>query len=614
MNDLVYVGFVLAGAMTLVIEAYRNFNAPNARHPFELHPILKEVEVRNLCTMGEVVGGFIFYALLYLVAYGVVLSSAEVYGLLAQAYSATGEIGAADGGGSISDTTIDDLLTAAPGDYSKPIVVSALLISSLSIGAIKPIELTMRALAHRLAGVPRGVYRVIEHIRLADFGDVMKGHYTALTEEYESTVKGPPTLQDMAITNSLKAVDCLSVVADTDKLSRYFPLRNLERLKPLIDKVETRLTDLKNDVANLVAKNTGPLPAVDLRKMRDDLEIEVRGMRSDLIAVFAVLYIRNDHAVYRQTNRHVEAEDPINRLEERIAEGERQEQNAFGVSILIAFVLSYALATAIYYKWRYWQGVDGNEAYLAAPTEMRPFLKECASKFDLVCESAVLSWRQTEVPAIFAEAAWDQLQSLLVTFFCVLLVILGREVRVEQQSWRREWKFTQFPFLKLLAMSTVSGFAAVFLTALVLVLKYWCNTEFDISRAQLVVFFQQNSRFMLLQVFGGLVLALSALVIMDKHAEEGNTTGFSLMLAAFGSMLYFLFTWASLIISVGYQAGPVAAYVSLTVRDTLILSLLPGFFLFLFAYFLELSEREGKRDKPVAKATVSAPAGVSAGG
>src|SRR5690349_18211350 len=93
MVDLVYVGFVIAGASTLVIEAYRNFNAASARHPFELHPILKDVEVKNLCTTGEIIVGFAFYAALYIIAYAVLLTSAEVYGLLLKANSAFGEIG-----------------------------------------------------------------------------------------------------------------------------------------------------------------------------------------------------------------------------------------------------------------------------------------------------------------------------------------------------------------------------------------------------------------------------------------------------------------------------------------------------------------------------------------
>lgn len=67
MSTLLYAGFVAAGAVTLVIKAYRNFNSTSARHPLDLHPILKEVEVRNLRTTGEIIVGFSFYALLYLV-------------------------------------------------------------------------------------------------------------------------------------------------------------------------------------------------------------------------------------------------------------------------------------------------------------------------------------------------------------------------------------------------------------------------------------------------------------------------------------------------------------------------------------------------------------------
>lgn len=73
MNDLIYVGAVLVGAGTLLVEAFRNFNSQTGQHPFELHPILKEVEIRNLCTTGEIIAGFVFYAIFYLIAYAIVL-------------------------------------------------------------------------------------------------------------------------------------------------------------------------------------------------------------------------------------------------------------------------------------------------------------------------------------------------------------------------------------------------------------------------------------------------------------------------------------------------------------------------------------------------------------
>jgi hypothetical protein len=119
MSTLLYAGFVAAGAVTLVIEAYRNFNSTSARHPFDLHPILKEVEVRNLCTTGEIIVGFSFYAFLYLIAYAVLLTSAKVYGLLARANSALGEIGATDTMVGAGDPAIAEVLSLSSGDYNK---------------------------------------------------------------------------------------------------------------------------------------------------------------------------------------------------------------------------------------------------------------------------------------------------------------------------------------------------------------------------------------------------------------------------------------------------------------------------------------------------------------
>lgn len=608
MSDLIYVGFLLAGAITLVIEAYRNFNAPNARHPFELHPILKEVEVRNLCTTGEVIGGFVFYALLYLLAYGVVLSSAEVYGLLAQASDALGEIGAADGAGSISDASINDILTASSGDYSKPLVVSALIISSLSIGAVKPIEITMRSLAHRLSGVPRGVYRVIEHLQVADFEAFMKGYDTPLVHAFRNKIsklnETPVETREKAIIKSLTAIDCLSMVADAEKLSAYFPLRNLERLKPLIDKVHGKIDELEKRIKDLDGDKA------DHAASYDTLESMVKAVRSDVVAVFAVLYIRNDHAVFSRAGRDM-TRDPIDALKLTIADFERQEHNAFGGSILAALVVSLLLASAVYFKWVYWAGIGNSNVYRDAATgTVPPHLADCTTDFSRICEGVVLEWRDSRISEILEVVFWDQLQAGLITFASVLLVILGREVRVEQQSWRTNWTFSQFPFLKLLAMSLLSAIAAIFVTAFVQLARFWWDAEFEITRTQIVGLFEQSGQFILLQAIGGLILGMSALIIMDKHQDPYRSMRFTLMLACAGGLAYFLFEWATMVISVGYIGGPAAAYFSQTVRDAMFFSLLPAFFLLFFALLLELGERDNKA-KP---ADVAAPAEILAAG
>ncbi|MEL6100727.1 MAG: hypothetical protein AAFR68_05355, partial [Pseudomonadota bacterium] len=131
MNGLIYAGVVLAGAVTLLIEAYRNYNSSLTSIPFKEHPILQNVEVAKLCTPREKNIGFMFYSLLYLVSYVVILSSTEVYELVSQAAQANSEVGPTDaliGEG-------NDPFGLAGTQYGKPIFISAAIISIFSLGA-----------------------------------------------------------------------------------------------------------------------------------------------------------------------------------------------------------------------------------------------------------------------------------------------------------------------------------------------------------------------------------------------------------------------------------------------------------------------------------------------
>jgi len=179
-SDFLYWLVVLAGAVTLLIEAFRNFNSQADESPFALHPILRDIEVKNLCTPGEAVAGFFFYAFFYLLIYGVILSSTEIYELIQRANLASSEIGAT---GAVP-LPLSDALGLSSEVYGKPIFISAFLISCLSIGAVKPIERTLRGIAHRFAGIPRGVYAVIEGLRSADYDAYAKGFPTPIRDAY----------------------------------------------------------------------------------------------------------------------------------------------------------------------------------------------------------------------------------------------------------------------------------------------------------------------------------------------------------------------------------------------------------------------------------------------
>jgi hypothetical protein len=621
MDDLVYVGFVVAGAVTLVIEAYRNFNAPGARHPFELHPILKEVEVKNLCTTGEIIVGFAFYAALYLIAFAILLTSAEVYGLLLKASSAFGEIGPANTGSDAGGADIAGLLNA-PEDRTKPIAVSALIIASLSLGAVKPIESTMRALAHRLAGVPRGIYKVIENLQRVPYDTIVQGYPTPLTVDFEEVSRGrgrgSASLKHSydQIAEALGVIDCLRLATSSSNRSIYFPLYSLERMSVISDRIDKEYEGVVAEIGKLKslgapATGTGQAAAGQaaprqggnaqvasseavLEQQYSNLGDKAKALAANMMAFFAVLFIRNNRAVYNPP-RHIkpsadgiERVDPIAKVREYVFIAERDEKNAFALAIFAAFLLSFLTTFALYNVWQYWRAEADPSLYLE-------YLQTsiAAATGDLENHKhAMREFVRSQFNLVMTTATWDQVLALAITVIPVLLVIIGREVRIEEQSWSSEWRFRQFPFLRFFTMSLLSGLVAVFLAALAKAGAVWWEAGLHLTDTHIITLFRENGRFIALQAGAAIILAMSVLAILDVHADAnagGRKSAWAKMMATavIGGVSYIVYQWLVQFISSPYPIDPTVAWFSRTTRDTLIYSSLPFFFLLIFSAFLK---------------------------
>jgi hypothetical protein len=624
MKDLVYVGFVVAGAVTLVIEAYRNFNAPGARHPFELHPILKEVEVKNLCTTGEIIVGFAFYAALYLIAFAILLTSAEVYGLLLKASSAFGEIGPANTGSNAGDSDIAGLLGASE-DYTKPIAVSALIIASLSLGAVKPIESTMRALAHRLAGVPRGIYKVIENLQRVPYDTIIEGYPTPLTVDFEEVSRGrgrgSASLKHSydQIAEALGVIDCLRLATSSSNRSIYFPLYSLERMSVISDRIDDQYDDLVAEIGKLKplgASTTNNVQTAQgqvgnvrvasseavLEQHYSNLGDKAKALAANMMAFFAVLFIRNNRAVYNPP-RHIrpsadgtERVDPIAKVREYVFIAEKDEKNAFALAIFAAFILSFLTTFALYHLWQYWGAKADPSLYLEYLQTSAASATATGNPEDP--EDAIRQFVRSQFNSIMTTATWDQVLALAITVVPVLLVIIGREVRIEEQSWSSEWRFRQFPFLRFFTMSLLSGLVAVFLAALAKAGAVWWEAGLHLTETHVITLFRENGRFIILQAGAAIILSMSVLAILDLHAganADDRKSSWAQMMATavIGGFCYLAYQWLVQFISSPYPIDPTVAWFSRTTRDALIYCSLPFFFLLIFAAFLKPGGKTG---------------------
>ncbi len=344
MNDWIYAGAVFLGAISLLIEADRNYRSAIGNTPFPYHAIIAKVELEKLCTPREWMLGFFFYSLLYLLAYAIILSSTELYLLVRSANLADLEVGArTDIVGLPSDP-----LELADTTYGKPIFVSAFLIAFLSAGMMKPVEAYVRALAHRLAGVPRGVYRVLERLQIVDYQELSENAPGALSKKFDATMRFS-TFSHVDgqiwadIRTQLSIIDCLapSVTAGFSRL--HFPLSHFDAFQ----EVPTQLADEVREVQSL-------LENLDPDRKPSEAWIQELHQKAFLAsnsakAVFAVFYVRNNHAI-----KNIDPQSPIAKVEEQIAKGYQVELNSFAMSLFFGILLSM-FAAFLSYHWNWVQ-------------------------------------------------------------------------------------------------------------------------------------------------------------------------------------------------------------------------------------------------------------------
>ncbi|NIY76885.1 hypothetical protein HED22_14625 [Thalassospira sp. HF15] len=553
MNEqLLYWLIVGAGAFTLLVEAYRSFNSPNGRHPFELHPILQQVEARTLCTNGEIIAGFLCYATMYLVLYAAILGSAEVYTLVSLAAGA--------------QTTVGAIPTPEEHDfYGKPIFVSALLISFLSLGPVKPIERTMRSFAHRLAGIPRGVYRVIETLHAFPFEKHCSQMATPLCSKFEKKLTALKDQQNAflhiaEIKSSLLAIDCLAMATRTDSRTLYFPMHRMSQLTELLKTLEEEHHELSKAIDALPEHTSNSQSAMtdDEQQAYVDFARKAAITRENTMALFSVMFVRNNRSIFsvQQVIRDRESSrdnsNPIEVIKEFIQGTYNAEQNAFALAFLVAICLGFLSIVSTYFVWAKIIDVFSNQ--------------QIYPSVELALEAAT----------------WDSIRSAAVIFSSVLFVIYAREVRVEQQSWNTNWKLHHFPFLRILSLSLFSGVAAIFSSAFIDIANLAFDVDFQLTTTQITFHFQQFSTFYFLQFGAGVILAFAALVIMDKHDHLHSK--WTITIAVLFMALYCVYMFG--VNFVAYDE----AWTHKSARDAIIFCIVPFIFLTMFAGLLELSE------------------------
>ncbi|WP_299295667.1 hypothetical protein [uncultured Tateyamaria sp.] len=643
MNSLIFAGVVIAGAVTLMIEAYRNYNSSLTSIPFKEHPILQNVEVAKLCTPREKNIGFLFYSLLYLVTYVVVLSSTEIYELVAQAAASNSEIGPTDdiiGAG-------QDPLNLLNTQYGKPIFISAAIISIFSIGALRPVESTMRSLAHRLAGVPRGVYAVIEELHAIPFEafdvDCQKPLSDMFLENAEATFQGSyDKSQIPSIMSSLRTIDYLAPAITGKQRIQHFRFSQLSTMSELSARLELDVENLKDLLKVKLSDD-----ASERKKMFD----AANAVANDTIALFAVHFLRNNRAI-----KNMDDKSAIGLINERIKRTYRVELNSFAMGLLFSMI-AIPVAYAVILTWNVAASpispklvqsdvrtaIEARQLpasfqarCLASATEELPFdrydpelwglLLQSSSPtpFDLnrvqpanaagqdagvaqtpeegraeraAARNCATIWRNViktktaeRRQKILALSFWWFVAVFCSTALAAITAIFGREVRKEDNSWP-DWNLHRIPFLRLFSMALIPALVAVLGVFIGSFMEFWVKTGFDATENQIQFFLNSKWAFFVMHAGLGFLVAIAVLILTDQHDQLSAV--WTVTIGVFFSVL--VLGWYYLTIVASYPPSfvrptPDDFPINFEMREALVYGVQPFFFIIFFAMFLEVTE------------------------
>ena len=540
--DIAYWAVVVAGGVTLVIEAYRQFSTSVDVHSHDRYPILKDVDLDALCTSGELVRGFLTYVALYLGAYAVILGSTEVFQVVAatsdqvaNGLSQPSQVVGARG-------TAEDIASVTePVDafgIGKPMFVSATIIAALSIGIFAPVEKILRSYAHWIAAIPRGVYRVISGLKRVDYEKLGRRTNAPLTEAYLAKIaEFPEDKIDHEIVNettaALRAIDLIQPSVTGHYRDQVFTAFTPATLENLL---------IQQDAANTAFRQT----IADLTDASEDLQ-SLQTLASttcnNIQALFALLYIRNQKEV--ELTRAVK--NPTMKIIEHIQKSSEPALNA-----LSGAVFFMVIAVLFFYPATYLLTIEG-----------APF------------ETVKVFIRNETIVAI--------LQNLLIFSICASTALLSREASQEYGRWK-DWSINRIPFLRLFQHSVFPGVAAVLICVAVKLVEYLLTVQ---TPGSFDDFVRNNWQFCLMNFFFGFSIAVAVFFVVDQH---NNLPAHKTVMLALLSTLPYVF-WAIFVQSLDSNPTTMPNLEWMT-REVFLLSMPAISFVLAFAILCEWSEEK----------------------
>lgn len=571
--EIAYWAIVCAGAVSLMIEAYRQFSTSDDLHTHDRYPILKDVDLDAMCTSAELLRGFLMYASLYIGAYAVILGSAEVFAIVA---GSSGEAG--------SDEAIRNLVVGARDlsqdagaviapvdafDLGKPIFVSAAIIAALSMGIFAPVERMVRSYAHWIAAIPRGVYRVISGLKRINYQLVGKKSRSPTLEKFEERISNfdKGVINDEMLENiqaSLKAFDVIQPAVTGQLRDQIFTAIVPAELEALLERQDQENTAFD---ALLDALTEEP-------EKLQGLQLAAARMCNNMQALFALLYIRNQKSVDTTL-----VKNPTIKVIEHIQQDREPSQNALSGGIFVMLV-----SVLILFPLTYWSSL-----YLLPESMMRSFADmgivpsggaDPSSKPIRPSYTDVVGFIRNETIIAF-------LQNGLVFFLCSGAALLSREASKEYGRWK-DWELNQVPFMRLFKHSVFPGVVAVIICVLIKLFEYFLTVEVSGS---FDVFVRTNWQYCVMNFFFGFFISIAVYVVVDQH--ENLVARRTVKLSA-GAMVPYV-VWAFFVQTIDTSNPTYLPTYLWMLREVLLISMPALSFAVAFAILIEWSEGQSEK-------------------
>jgi hypothetical protein len=615
------VGFyfwLIAGSIALWIEAHRQFYHPENRGSltYGRYPVLSGVGVEELSPARIQARGYFFYVASYLALYLLFVLTTELGDIVLRVATSQQQSGPQD----IYAFTDGSAAPIRSQGETRPLAIALAMITLQSLGAVRRVEIILRNFAHRLAGIPHSVYRMIRRLNEIDYSEAMRsGTCCKLFDAYLAALPAEAralfSKDDLqAIRADLRVIDALEPSTVGTFRDQVFPIENVKNLDDLIERQKADNEALENRLRT-PPETVGP---DEVRALMAEVQLAARNLK----ALFAVLFSRTpDWEI-------AEVHPPTTLVVQKLKGGDTTLLRdsvllALVTSTIVAFFFSIALDAALRVNaatpeslvvgmllddcvLTYDTGSGAGSPYACQTNKpIDPDSAEDGAATDnLAAASPPPSWAQrfrttlaAEWALLSANAVNDTVQASVAMLFAMLAALTARLWRIDFETWNSRWSFTRFPIKQMLLTSLLPALigAAAGVGALVTfdVIIAWTSSGVRPEARDLASFVNyQLYAFPRLLVLS-LILSVTVLVVADQYARKPAWRTITITAILSGLFLGLLWLFWVIGVTFGLPVGSdaqTAVYVLIEVRSAALLSLYAWLTAILFAVFVEMGE------------------------